>query len=88
MSDRIERIRQALSQGLDTQEISIRDDSHLHIGHAGAASGLGHFFVTIRSPRFAGLNLLQRHRLVYEVLGDLMKTDIHALQIRTLAPED
>lgn len=88
MSDRVERIHQTLAQGLDTQDISIRDDSHLHIGHAGAASGLGHFFVTIRSPRFAGLNPLQRHRLVYEVLGDLMKTDIHAIQIRAHATDE
>ncbi|MGN8160214.1 BolA family protein [Salinisphaera sp. RV14] len=87
MSDRIHRIRAALATGLDTDDIAIRDDSHLHVGHAGAATGLGHFHVTIRSPRFSGLSPIQRHRLVYDALGDLMQTDIHALQIRALPPE-
>jgi len=86
MSDRIERMRQRLSDGLDTTDITIRDDSHKHVGHAGAATGLGHFTVTIRSPRFEGLSLLDRHRLVYEALGDMMQTDIHAVSISAKAP--
>lgn len=88
MSDRIQRIRAALAAGLDTDDIAIRDDSHLHVGHAGAATGLGHFHATIRSPKFSGVSPIQRHRLVYDALGDLMQTDIHALQIRALAPEE
>lgn len=86
MSDRIERIRAALSTGLETNDISIRDDGHKHIGHEGWKSGLGHFHVTIRSPRFAGAKPLQRHQMVYDALGSLMQTDIHAVQIRALAP--
>lgn len=88
MSDRIPRIRAALEQGLDTDEVAIRDDSHLHAGHAGAKSGLGHFHVTIRSPRFTGTSPIERHRLVYEALGSLMQTDIHAVSIRAMAPEE
>ncbi len=88
MSDRIARIRAALRENLDTDDIAIRDDGHLHVGHAGAKSGLGHFHVTIRSPRFSGANPLERHRLVYDALGDLMQTDIHAVNIRALAPEE
>ncbi|MGB7758117.1 MAG: BolA family protein [Salinisphaera sp.] len=88
MSDRIQRIRAALAEGLDTNDIAIRDDSHLHVGHAGAKTGLGHFHATIRSPKFIGVSPIERHRLVYEALGDLMQTDIHALQIRALAPEE
>ncbi|MDA3920008.1 MAG: BolA family transcriptional regulator [Salinisphaera sp.] len=88
MSDRIMRIREALQQGLDTDDIAIRDDSHLHAGHVGAQTGLGHFHATIRSPRFSGQNAINRHRLVYEALGELMQTDIHALSIRALAPEE
>lgn len=86
MSDRIERIRTALSTHLETDQISIRDDGHKHIGHEGWKSGLGHFYITIRSPRFTGVKPLERHRLVYEALGSLMQTDIHAVQIRALAP--
>lgn len=88
MSDRIQRIRAALREGLDTDDIAIRDDGHLHIGHEGAKTGLGHFHVTIRSPRFTGTSSIERHRLVYEALGSLMQTDIHAVSIRALAPEE
>lgn len=88
MNDRIHRIREALQQGLDTDDIAIRDDSHLHVGHEGAKSGLGHFHVTIRSPRFSGINQINRHRMIYDAVGELMQTDIHALSIRALAPEE
>lgn len=88
MNDRIQRIRQALAEHLDTDDIAIRDDSHLHAGHAGAATGLGHFHVTVRSTRFDGVRPLARHRMVYDALGTLMRTDIHALQIRALASDE
>lgn len=88
MSDRIERIRTALSTRLETDEISIRDDGHKHIGHEGWKSGLGHFHVTIRSSHFDGVKPLERHKLVYDALGSLMQTDIHAVQIRALAPDE
>ena len=55
-------------------------------GHAGAADGRGHFTVNVVSERFAGLPVVRRHRLVYEAVGDMMTTDIHALSIRALAP--
>ena len=63
------------------------DESSQHAGHAGARGG-GHFAATIVSNRFEGLNAVQRHRLVYEALGDLMKTDIHALSVRALTPKE
>lgn len=88
MSDRIERIRAALSEQLDTNDIAIVDDGHKHVGHTAWQQGLGHFSVTIRSPRFAGVKPLQRHKLIYDALGSLMQTDVHALQIRALAPDE
>ena len=88
MSDRIPRIRAALQAHLDTDDIAIRDESHLHAGHAGAKTGLGHFHVTIRSAVFEGVSPINRHRLVYEAMGDLMQTDVHALSIRALAPAE
>jgi BolA protein len=66
--------------------LAVTDVSHLHAGHAGAADGRGHFDVTVVSRRFAGLGTLRRHRLVYEVVGDMMSTDVHALSIQALAP--
>jgi len=62
------------------------DDSHRHAGHAGAADGRGHFTVLVVSKRFEGVGTLKRHKLVYEAVGDMMTTDIHALSIQALAP--
>ncbi|MDT0617255.1 BolA family protein [Salinisphaera sp. P385] len=87
-AERVQRIREALIAELAPDEIDVLDESHKHIGHAGARSGLGHFAVVIRSARFAGHSLLERHRLVYDALGDMMRTDIHAVSIRALAPDD
>ena len=74
------RLRSALTIAF----IEIVDESHLHIGHAGAASGGGHFHVTIASKNFEGLSALARHRLIYDALGDAMQTEIHALSIKAL----
>ena len=71
---------QALLQTLDPTFLQIHDDSHEHVGHAGAKSG-GHFTVEIASPRFAGLSKIAQHRLVYAALGDLQVLKIHALRI-------
>ena len=83
---RVERMRQLLQQALDPVELEIEDESHHHVGHAGARDGRGHFRVHISSPVFAGLSPLQRHRRVYAALGDMMQTDIHALAIEAQAP--
>lgn len=72
---------------LSPQQIDIVDDSHKHAGHAGAREG-GHFAVAIVSPRFAGLSTMQRHRLVYDALGDLRAVGIHALSIRAKTPDE
>jgi BolA protein len=84
--DRRQRLTVRLEEGLDPVQLEVVDDSHRHAGHAGAADGRGHFTVLIVSQRFAGLGTLKRHKLVYEVVGDMMTTDIHALSIQALAP--
>ena len=70
-------------------ELQVVDDSAKHAGHAGAAGGAGHFTVRILSPRFAGLGMLARHRLVYDAVADWMPHRIHALSIdaRPAPPE-
>lgn len=80
-SRRILTIRNRLTSALDPQLLEIFDESHLHAGHAGARDGRGHFHVRIASARFHGLSRLAQHRLVYDALGDLMTTDIHAVRI-------
>ncbi|NNC22604.1 BolA family transcriptional regulator [Salinisphaera sp. USBA-960] len=82
MKDRVTRIRETLADALGTDDIEIRDDSHRHVGHEGAKTGLGHFTLTIRSPQFNGVNPIDRHRMIYDALGSMMQTDIHALSIR------
>jgi BolA family transcriptional regulator, general stress-responsive regulator len=87
-ASRAERIVSELQRALHTDRIELLDESHLHAGHAGARDGRGHFRVHIVSPDFAGLRTLQRHQLVYRSLGALMQTDIHALSITALTPDE
>ena len=84
--DRIGKIRERLSAALHPDELEIVDESHKHVGHAGAKDGRGHFRVRIVSEKFAGLPPLRCHRLIYAAVGDLMETDIHALSISAEAP--
>ena len=79
-TDRIQLLRERLS-ALDPVELEIIDESHLHIGHAGSRDGAGHFRVKIVSSRFQGLRPVARHRLVYDLVHDLMPHPIHALAI-------
>lgn len=82
---RLRLIRAALEAQLAPSRLELIDESHLHAGHAGAQSGLGHFRATIVASAFEGLPLIKRHRLVYAAVGELMKTDIHALSIDALS---
>ncbi|HTY92373.1 MAG TPA: BolA family protein [Steroidobacteraceae bacterium] len=68
-------------------ELTIRDDSEAHAGHAGAREG-GHFSVFVVSDRFAGRTRMQRHRLVYDAVSELLRTDIHALRIQARTPQE
>lgn len=81
-------IRRRLEERFQPEELSVKDQSHLHIGHEGAKDGKGHFDVIIVSEAFLGLSRIQRHQLVYEALSDLMETDVHALRIKAASPSD
>lgn len=85
--DAAEHIRERLAS-LAPEQIEITDESAAHAGHAGAASGGGHFHITIVSNRFAGHNAVGRHRLIYQALGDLMGSQIHALSITAVTPDE
>lgn len=82
----IDAMREKLA-ALAPLRLEIADDSAKHAGHAGAGGG-GHFRLTIVSARFSGCGTMQRHRLIYEALGPMMRGEIHALSIKALAPED
>lgn len=86
--DRVSLIRERLTSALEPEQLEIVDDSHRHAGHAGAAGGGGHFSVAIVSHKFAEHNSLMRHRLVYQAVADLMPSQIHALSINAMTPEE
>ena len=85
---RIAAFDQDLRKAFQVQTLVIDDESHLHAGHAGAASGGGHFKLEIVAPEFKGLNLVARHRAVYAALNRHIPKEIHALTIVALAPEE
>jgi BolA protein len=84
--ERIARMRQLLIAAFSPSELVVVDDSHRHVGHAGARDGRGHFSVRIVSEAFVGMTPLARHRAVYAALGDMMNSDIHALSIQATVP--
>ena len=85
---RLEKIRAVLTAAFAPQRLVIEDESHLHVGHAGAATGRGHFRVEIVAGAFAGQPMVARHRQVYAALGDLLQTDIHAVSIQARTPDE
>jgi len=84
-----EIIREKLAAALDPLTLTVRNDSDKHIGHAGHdGTGQSHFHVHIVAPRFAGMSRLARHRLIYEILGESVGNQIHALAIGAHAPDE
>lgn len=82
--EKVERIRTLLTQALAPVELDVIDEGHKHAGHSG--EGKGHFFVRIVSDAFAGRNPIQRHRMVYGALAEMMPDGIHALSMEARAP--
>lgn len=88
MSGRIDQIRARLHATFAPSQCQLVDESALHAGHAGAASGGGHYRLHLVSTAFEGKNRVTRHRLVYDCLRDMMDKDIHALAIIALTPSE
>ena len=88
MTDRLNKIHARLIETFSPLECQLEDESAQHAGHAGAASGGGHFRLRIVSAHFEGQNRIARHRLVYDSLQEMMHSDIHALAIIALTPSE
>jgi len=88
MSARIDQLRARIEREIAPTSLEIFDESHRHVGHAGAADGRGHFRLRVVAECFRDLGSLARHRRIYAAVGDLMDTDIHALSIEALSPEE
>jgi len=86
-AERINMIRERLEKTFSPQHLNIQDESHMHAGHA-SAGGAGHFDVEIVSAVFEDKSLIQRHRLVYDALDDIMHSEIHALSIKASTPAE
>ena len=87
MSSRVEMMRQRLA-ALAPVSLEIVDETHKHAGHAGARDGGGNYLLHIVSVQFAGKSTMMRHRMIYSALGEMMKRDIHALNIRANTPNE
>jgi BolA protein len=82
-------IRERLTAALAPIRLDLVDESARHAGHAGARpEGETHFRLTIVAAAFAGKSRIERQRIVFAALGDLMPTEIHALSISALAPAE
>ena len=77
-----------LEHAFASARVSVHDDSARHAGHEGARGGAGHFAVKIESQEFTGRSRLERHRLVYQALAELLPREIHALNIEAVSPDD
>ena len=85
---RSRRIEDLLTATFSPTHLLVKDQSHLHAGHAGARDGKGHFEVRIVAPAFSGHSRIERHRMIHEALADLLETEIHALSIKAQAPDE
>ena len=83
----MDRIAAHLTAEFSPQELEITDESHLHAGHVGAKDGKGHFRVRIVSALFSDTQSIDRHRMIFRALGNMMQTDIHALSVVATAPD-
>lgn len=87
-AERVTRIEQRLREVFAPEAVEVIDDSAAHTGHVGARDGKGHFNVLIVAEAFRDQSRLARHRLVYDALDELMKTDIHALSVKAMTSDE
>jgi BolA protein len=80
-------IKSRLRDSLAASHVEVVDESHLHVGHAGAKSGGGHFRAIIVSDRFEGLSRVKAQQLVYAAMAEWMGREVHALSMQTFTPE-
>ena len=87
-AERVTEIERRLTAAFEPSELMVKDQSHLHAGHAGAREGKGHFDVRIVSEHFDGCSRIKRHRMVFAALGSYVESDIHALSIHAFSPSE
>lgn len=84
-----EKIETKIKAALAPERLEVKDESHLHAGHAGARpDGESHFRLLIVSSRFEGMSRVARQRAVNDILRDELRERVHALAMKTLTPEE
>ena len=77
-----------LDSALSPTRVELVDESEKHRGHGGYnPEGESHFSLEIESEAFTGKSRVERQRMIYKALGDLMLERVHALSIKARAPE-
>lgn len=71
---------------LQPERLEIEDESARHAGHEGAKGGGGHYRLTIVSEQFAGKTPIARHRMILDLLGEMIHKEIHAISIKAYTP--
>ena len=85
---RKKEITRLLTDAFDPETLGVEDESYMHEGHEGAKDGRGHFRVLIIANVFEGKSMIERHRMIYRVLDDMLRLDIHALAIDAWSPDE
>ena len=76
-----------LDSALSPTRVELVDESEKHRGHGGYnPEGESHFSLEIESEAFTGKSRVERQRMIYKALGDLMRERVHALSIKARAP--
>jgi len=86
--ERRKEIIRRLNEAFKPESLGVDDEGHLHEGHEGAKDGRGHFRVLIIADAFSGKSMIERHRMVYRAMDEMMRLDIHALAIDAWSPEE
>ncbi|MBY0273884.1 BolA family transcriptional regulator [Candidatus Binatia bacterium] len=86
--DRMNELRNRITAALAADVVELQDDSAKHRGHAGARGGAGHYSVVVVASRFAGMTRVDRHRAVYDAVGDMIPHQVHALAVRAYTPDE
>lgn len=90
LQPRASRIKQKLETALEASILELDDVSYKHAGHAGVKDGANetHFNLKVVSSKFDGQNLVKRHRMIYELLGDELQSGLHAISIIAKTPKE
>lgn len=86
--ERRKEIIRRLKKAFKPENLGVEDESYLHEGHEGAKDGRGHYRVLIISSLFEQKSMIERHRMIYRALDDMMRLDIHALAIDAWSPDE